>query len=55
MGLSGFLAEIWRLFNGWYLPGTRITPGAILFFYLALSFGVWLMKKYFMGGGDSDD
>lgn len=53
--LKALLEQTWRLFTGWYFPGTRITPAAFGFFCLALEFGVWLLKRYFLGGGDSDD
>lgn len=53
--MRGFIEQIWRLFNSWYIPGTRITPAAMGFFYLAVSLGVWLLKRYFMGGGDDDE
>lgn len=52
--MRGFFEQIWRLFTSWYIPGTHITPAALGFFYLALSFGVRLLRRYFMGG-DSDE
>lgn len=34
--LTGFFASIWSYFNGWFLPGTNVTPIAWALF-LALS------------------
>lgn len=51
--LKLLLTQTWRLFSGWYFPGTRITPAGFALFLLALSFGISLLKKHFMGG-DSD-
>lgn len=53
--LRMFLEQTWRLFTSWYIPGTRITPAALGFFFLALEFGIWLLKRHFMGGGDDDE
>lgn len=39
--LSGLFSAVWQLFNGWYLPGTNVTPGA---FALSILF-VWLLVR----------
>lgn len=39
--LRGLFTAIWQLFNGWYLPGTNVTPGA---FALAVLF-IWLLVR----------
>ena len=28
---------LWNLFNGWYIPGTQMTPAALFFLYLVAS------------------
>lgn len=52
--LRTLIEQSWRLLSGWYLPGTHITPAAVGLFYLVLSLGVRLVKRYFMGS-DSDE
>lgn len=33
--LGTLIAQIWRLFNSWYLPGTNVTPAG---FFLLIAF-----------------
>lgn len=34
--LGGVIGAVWTLFNGWYLPGTRMTPGEVALFCLTV-------------------
>lgn len=29
--LSSFFSNVWRIFSSWFIPGTAITPAALLF------------------------
>lgn len=58
--LNGLFSAFWRLFIGWYIPGTNVTPAA---FAIAILF-VWLLVRRLVrmfdtessmkGGGDGD-
>lgn len=48
--LSGLFSAVWQLFNGWYLPGTNVTPGA---FALSILF-VWLLVRRIVRLFDSE-
>ena len=43
--LAGFFAHIWKLFNGWKLPGTNVTPIAWALFLLLLPVFIRLFKR----------
>lgn len=30
--LECLFENVWRLFNSWYIPGTKVTPGSFLLF-----------------------
>lgn len=58
--LRGLFSALWTLVNGWYLPGTNVTPAAfalaILFIWLILRWIVRIfgMQSSMKGGGDSE-
>lgn len=29
--LSNFFSSVWKIFSSWFIPGTAITPAALLF------------------------
>lgn len=35
----------WRFFTGFYIPGTNVTPGAILFFILFVHVALKFIKR----------
>ena len=52
--LQTVFTSIWRLFNGWYIPGTNTTPGMWAFFILSAFLSIRLFK-HFLSGSSSDD
>lgn len=52
--LGGLFAQFWRLFNSWYIPGTRMTPAEMGFFLLAASVTLRFFTRLFRTSeGDS--
>lgn len=56
--LAGFFAHVWKLFNGWKLPGTNVTPISWALFLLLLPVFIRLFKRLLntpdaSGGGSS--
>lgn len=56
--LGGFFAHVWKLFNGWKLPGTNVTPIAWALFLLLIPVFIRLFKRLLntpdaSGGGSS--
>lgn len=39
------LAWGWRFFTGYYIPGTNVTPGAILFFIVFVKVTISFIKR----------
>lgn len=52
--VTALFSSVWQLFNGWYIPGTRVTPAGWAFFSLAVVAIFKIVKVYFMGR-DGDD
>ncbi len=48
--LGGLFSAVWQLFNGWYLPGTNVTPFA---FSVSILF-VWLLVRRIVRLFDSE-
>lgn len=46
--LTAFIAQIFRLFTSWYLPGTNVTPAGLLFFFLAGALSIKFIKAIFL-------
>ena len=40
-GCQVLLAQFWRFFNSWYLPGTNVTPAGLFFCILV---GITVIK-----------
>lgn len=45
--IQWFFQNIWFYFNSWYIPGTAMTPAALLFFCALLALVVPWLKKFF--------
>lgn len=43
--LSGALAQLFRLFNSWYLPGTHVTPLSLLLLAAFSTFLISFIRK----------
>lgn len=52
--LHFIFTDIWRFFNSWYFPGTNVTPAGVIFFVLASTLMLKILKVYLLGGGDND-
>lgn len=50
--LSGFLAQVFRLFTSWYIPGTNVTPAGLMFFLLCIPFAFKFIRRLFIGFSD---
>lgn len=53
--LGAFLAQIFRLFTSWYLPGTNVTPAGALFFVAASILALRFIKALFLRYTSSND
>lgn len=40
-----FIAQIWKFFISWYIPGTLVTPAALSFFVLAVGLVIRTFKR----------
>lgn len=47
-------SAVWRFFNGWYFPGTNVTPAALFFFFLLCVFVLRLLRYILNKDGDKD-
>lgn len=45
--LSGFFVQIWRLLTGFYIPGTRLTPAALIVGQFIINAFIILFGKLF--------
>ena len=45
--LRYILAWGWRFMTGWYIPGTNVTPGALLFFVFLVVVLTKFVKRLF--------
>lgn len=45
--LTFILAWGWRFLTGYYIPGTNVTPGAMLFFILLASLVINFFRRLF--------
>lgn len=52
--VQNLFSVIWSLFTSWYIPGTHVTPGAMLVFCLFFALGIRFIKRI-TSVGDSND
>ena len=43
--LSGFFANVWKLYNSWNIPGTNVTPIAWALFLLLIPVFIRMFKR----------
>lgn len=50
--LQCLFGNVWRLFNSWYIPGTKVTPGSLLMFLAFAGLVLrWLSRLFDVGMG----
>ena len=53
--VQSLFTNIWTIFNSWYIPGTHVTPAALLFFGLFVALVIRFIRRLLMGeGGNSN-
>lgn len=43
--ISTTFAQIWRLFNSWFIPGTNVTPAGWFLFLIVAGLGIRTFKR----------
>lgn len=52
--LRCLFGNVWRLFNSWYIPGTKVTPASFLMFLAFAGLVLrWLSRLFDVGLGAS--
>lgn len=52
--ITSVFPQIWRLFTGFYIPGTNITPAMIIFFPAFVSLIMFFVKNLLSMNGPSN-
>lgn len=52
---SGLVAQVWRFFNSWHVPGTNVTPAGWLLFLLSAGVLFRFLSKLGFGRANMDD
>lgn len=53
--LTGCIAQFWHIFNGWYVPGTNVTPAGWAMFLLSAGVLFRFLKKLGFGSASISD